>query len=270
MVRADDTVKTADDLKGRNVGVSTVGSVTSWIVSEVSRQRGWGFDGIVQVPIGDDAARIAALQAPSRSMQRSSTSPPRLKFVQRGEGPYPASLRRSHEGLSRPRHLRHRQDHRGEARHDSATSSRAGSTPSPSCTATNPRRSVSPRASWAPTKQTTAQHLRRADADVLRHRAIRAKGAGGAEPLVRRNEDTAARARYERASTRKHFCRTTDHRNPGIEWQAMSKLRLTIACGAYDIVKPLMEGDGRGRRPRPRVPHRHGPARAALADGPQA
>ena len=65
MVRADDTVKTADDLKGRKVGVSTVGSVTSWIVSEVSRQKGWGFDGITQVPIGNDATRIAALKTKS-------------------------------------------------------------------------------------------------------------------------------------------------------------------------------------------------------------
>src|SRR6476619_3366779 len=65
MVRADDTVNTVDDLKGRNVGVSTIGSVTSWIVSEVSRQRGWGLAGIAQVPIGDDAARIAALRTKS-------------------------------------------------------------------------------------------------------------------------------------------------------------------------------------------------------------
>src|ERR1700684_890302 len=59
VVRNDDSVKTVDDLKGRKIGVSTVGSVTSWIISEVSRQRGWGFDGITQVPIGENAARVA-------------------------------------------------------------------------------------------------------------------------------------------------------------------------------------------------------------------
>ena len=63
VVRADNSVRTPDDLKGRKVGVSTVGSVTSWIVSEVSRQKGWGFEGIAQVPIGDDANRVAALKA---------------------------------------------------------------------------------------------------------------------------------------------------------------------------------------------------------------
>jgi ABC-type nitrate/sulfonate/bicarbonate transport system substrate-binding protein len=85
MVRADDTVKTADDLKSRKVGVSTVGSVTSWIVSEVSRQKGWGFDGIAQVPIGDDATRIAALRTHSIDAAIVNLAVA-LNFVQRGEG----------------------------------------------------------------------------------------------------------------------------------------------------------------------------------------
>ena len=85
MVRADDGVKTVDDLKGRKVGVSTVGSVTSWIVSEVSRQKGWGFDGIGQVPIGDDANRIAALR--TRSVDAAIVNlAVALNFIRRGEG----------------------------------------------------------------------------------------------------------------------------------------------------------------------------------------
>src|SRR5262245_28653849 len=40
VVRNDGSVPTVDDLKGRKVGVSTVGSVTSWIISEVARQKG--------------------------------------------------------------------------------------------------------------------------------------------------------------------------------------------------------------------------------------
>src|SRR5207249_8805529 len=39
VVRNDDSIKTVADLKGRKVGVSTVGSVTSWIINEVSRQQ---------------------------------------------------------------------------------------------------------------------------------------------------------------------------------------------------------------------------------------
>jgi ABC-type nitrate/sulfonate/bicarbonate transport system substrate-binding protein len=85
VVRADDSVKSADDLKGRKVGVSTVGSVTSWIVSEVGRQKGWGVDGIAQVPIGDDANRIAALK--TRSVDAAIVNlAVALNYVQRGDG----------------------------------------------------------------------------------------------------------------------------------------------------------------------------------------
>jgi NitT/TauT family transport system substrate-binding protein len=85
MVRNDDAVKTVGDLKGKKVGVSTVGSVTSWIVSEVSRQNGWGFDGVTQVPIGDDATRIAALRTKSIDAAIVNLAVA-LNFVQRGEG----------------------------------------------------------------------------------------------------------------------------------------------------------------------------------------
>jgi NitT/TauT family transport system substrate-binding protein len=61
MVRADDTVKTVSDLRDRKVGVSTVGSVTSWI------------------------ARIAALR--TRSIDAAIVNiAAALKFVQLGEG----------------------------------------------------------------------------------------------------------------------------------------------------------------------------------------
>jgi NitT/TauT family transport system substrate-binding protein len=85
MVRADNTVNTADEMRGRKIGVSTVGSVTSWIVSEVSRQKGWGFDGVEQVPIGSDAARIAALRTKSIDAAIVNIAVA-LNFVQRGEG----------------------------------------------------------------------------------------------------------------------------------------------------------------------------------------
>src|SRR5882762_663669 len=85
VVRNDDSIKSIDDLKGRNVGVSTVGSVTSWIISEVSRQKGWGYGGMSQVSIGDDANRIAALK--TRSIDAAIVNLAQaLNFVQRGEG----------------------------------------------------------------------------------------------------------------------------------------------------------------------------------------
>jgi ABC-type nitrate/sulfonate/bicarbonate transport system substrate-binding protein len=85
VVRADGSVATVDDLKGRKIGVSTVGSVTSWIISEVSRQQGWGYDGMSQVPIGDDANRIAALKTKSIDAAIVNLAQA-LNFVQRGDG----------------------------------------------------------------------------------------------------------------------------------------------------------------------------------------
>jgi ABC-type nitrate/sulfonate/bicarbonate transport system substrate-binding protein len=63
VVRKDDTsLKTPADLKGRRVSVSTVGSLTYWLVSETSRQQGWGPDGIVIVPMGAPPTQHAALE----------------------------------------------------------------------------------------------------------------------------------------------------------------------------------------------------------------
>ena len=85
IVRADDSVKTIGDLKGKKVGVSTVGSVTGWIVGEVSRQQGWGYEGIALTAIGDDATRAAALKtkAVDGAIVNLAVA---LNFVQRGDG----------------------------------------------------------------------------------------------------------------------------------------------------------------------------------------
>ena len=85
VVRNDDSVKTVDDLKGRKVGVSTVGSVTSWLVNQLSLQRGWPLDGISLAQIGENAARIAALK--TRSVDGVVVDiASALNFVQRGDG----------------------------------------------------------------------------------------------------------------------------------------------------------------------------------------
>ena len=62
VVRNDDTVKSVADLKGKRVSVSTVGSLTHWLVSETSRQQGWGPEGIVVTPMGATQPQIAALK----------------------------------------------------------------------------------------------------------------------------------------------------------------------------------------------------------------
>ncbi len=61
--RLDLPIRTAADLKGRKIGVSTVGSLTDWCVRELSRQQGWGNSGIDIVDLGSIAAEVAALRA---------------------------------------------------------------------------------------------------------------------------------------------------------------------------------------------------------------
>jgi len=62
VVLKDGPVKSEDDLKGRTVSVSTAGSLTFWLAKELSRQKGWGNDGIKIAPLGTPAAQIAALK----------------------------------------------------------------------------------------------------------------------------------------------------------------------------------------------------------------
>lgn len=62
-VRADGPIHKASDLKGKKIGISTVGSLTDWLVRELSRQQGWGPDGIEGVALGSEAGRVASLKA---------------------------------------------------------------------------------------------------------------------------------------------------------------------------------------------------------------
>src|SRR5438046_1580353 len=55
-------IRTLADLKGKRIGVTTAGSLTDWLVRELSRQRGWGSDGIQIVALGQMQARLAAIQ----------------------------------------------------------------------------------------------------------------------------------------------------------------------------------------------------------------
>ena len=61
--RMDLPIKTAADLKGRKIGVSTVGSLTDWCVRQLSRQQGWGNDGITIVDLGSIAAEVAGMRS---------------------------------------------------------------------------------------------------------------------------------------------------------------------------------------------------------------
>jgi NitT/TauT family transport system substrate-binding protein len=52
-IAPDSTMKDVDDLKGKKVAVSQKGALTGWLVSELSRRKGWGPNGIEPVPSGN-------------------------------------------------------------------------------------------------------------------------------------------------------------------------------------------------------------------------
>jgi ABC-type nitrate/sulfonate/bicarbonate transport system substrate-binding protein len=55
-------IRTIVDLKGKRIGVTTAGSLTDWLVRELSRQQGWGSDGMQILALGQMQARLAAIQ----------------------------------------------------------------------------------------------------------------------------------------------------------------------------------------------------------------
>lgn len=62
VVAASSPIRTPAELKGARIGVSTAGSLTQWLARELSRQLGWGSDGMKTVPLGAISAQFAALK----------------------------------------------------------------------------------------------------------------------------------------------------------------------------------------------------------------
>src|SRR5260370_36085607 len=58
----DTPIRAIGDLKGKRIGVTTAGSLTDWLVRELSRQQGWGSDGIQILALGQMQARMAAIR----------------------------------------------------------------------------------------------------------------------------------------------------------------------------------------------------------------
>ena len=62
MVGYNSSIKTVEDLKGKKLGCTTVGSLTHWIGDRITHQKGWGADGIKMVPIGGMPPARAAIK----------------------------------------------------------------------------------------------------------------------------------------------------------------------------------------------------------------
>jgi NitT/TauT family transport system substrate-binding protein len=62
IVGQDSTAKTADDLKGKKIGVTNVASLTLWMVEELNRVKGWqGGDRAVPIAVGGEIRTALAL-----------------------------------------------------------------------------------------------------------------------------------------------------------------------------------------------------------------
>jgi len=62
VVGADSTIKTVADLKGTRLAVTTVGSLTDWLVHRLSVQEGWGTDGVKTAAIGGFESALPAMK----------------------------------------------------------------------------------------------------------------------------------------------------------------------------------------------------------------
>ena len=62
MTKYDLPTRTVDDLKGKKLGVTTVGSLTYWIGHRINQLKGWGQNGIQVVPIGGMQPARAAVK----------------------------------------------------------------------------------------------------------------------------------------------------------------------------------------------------------------
>jgi ABC-type nitrate/sulfonate/bicarbonate transport system substrate-binding protein len=62
VVPYDSPARTADDLKGKRIGISTVNSLTQWLIRELARQKGWAADSLTYVTVGAELPnQVAAL-----------------------------------------------------------------------------------------------------------------------------------------------------------------------------------------------------------------
>jgi NitT/TauT family transport system substrate-binding protein len=63
IVRPDSAIASIADLKGKTIGVTTVGSLTMWLATELSRREGWGADGLKPLAVGNFQANFAQLSS---------------------------------------------------------------------------------------------------------------------------------------------------------------------------------------------------------------
>jgi NitT/TauT family transport system substrate-binding protein len=93
VVPYDSPAQTADDLKGKRIGISTVNSLTQWLMRELVRQKGWDADSLTYVTVGAELPnQVAALVTGQIDAVVSSTALGlQLAESKRGRLLFPAS-----------------------------------------------------------------------------------------------------------------------------------------------------------------------------------
>jgi NitT/TauT family transport system substrate-binding protein len=90
IVKSGSPIKTLADLKGKKIGASTVGSLTSWIALEVARQQGWKPDDITLVYLGNFNGLLSGLTSGAIDAMSGNLE---ISYVIQDEGKYRILLR---------------------------------------------------------------------------------------------------------------------------------------------------------------------------------
>jgi NitT/TauT family transport system substrate-binding protein len=85
VVTNNSPVKTVDDLKGRRIGVSTAGALTDWLARRLAVDKGWGYDGVQIVPLGELRTRLAAMKSGELAASVTATEES-LQIQEQGAG----------------------------------------------------------------------------------------------------------------------------------------------------------------------------------------
>ena len=93
IVPYDSPAKTADDLKGKKIGISTYGALTDWLAHRLTQVKGWDPKDLHEITVGSDKAAEASFIITHQidTMITGATSGLQLEETQRGRLLFPAS-----------------------------------------------------------------------------------------------------------------------------------------------------------------------------------
>jgi NitT/TauT family transport system substrate-binding protein len=93
VVPYDSPAKTSDDLRGKKIGISTMGALTDWLAHRLTQAKGWDPNELVEVAVGSDKAAEASYIMTHQidAMITGASSGLQLEETKRGRLLFPAS-----------------------------------------------------------------------------------------------------------------------------------------------------------------------------------